>query len=76
VVALVTAGVEMDVLGFAYNEFDEQQRLGVVAAHPRGNHFKDNIIDAFYHWHGPQQRKLNIKQMFAGQTHGPFSTFY
>ena len=20
--------------------------------------------------------KLNIKQMFAGQTHGPFSTFY
>jgi hypothetical protein len=32
VVALVTAGVEMDVLGFAYKEFDEQQRLGVVAA--------------------------------------------
>jgi HD superfamily phosphodiesterase len=39
-VALVTAGVEMDVLGFAYKEFDEQQRLGVVAAHPRGNQFK------------------------------------
>src|SRR4029078_1501995 len=47
-VALVTAGVEMDVLGFADNDFDEQQRLGVVAAHPRGNHFKKNIIDAFY----------------------------
>ena len=49
VVALVTAGVEMDVLGFAYNDFDEQQRFGVVVAHPRGNHFKENIIDAFYH---------------------------
>ena len=21
----------------------------MVAAHPRGHHFKDNIIDAFYH---------------------------
>ena len=59
VVALVTAGVEMDVLGFAYNDFDEQQRLGVVAAHPRGNHFKKNIIDAFYH----------------GMEHRPDSTF-
>ena len=42
VVALVTAGVEMDVLGFGYKKFDEQQRLGVVAAHPRGNHSKEN----------------------------------
>jgi hypothetical protein len=49
VFALVTAGVEMDVLGVAFNEFDEQRMLGVVAAHPRGNHFKENIIDAFYH---------------------------
>jgi len=59
VVALVTAGVEMDVLGFAYKEFDEQQRLGVVAAHPRGNQFKQDIIDAFYH----------------GMAHRPDSTF-
>ena len=59
VVALVTAGVEMDVLGFAYKEFDEQQRLGVVAAHPRGNQFKQDIIDAFYH----------------GMAHRPASTF-
>jgi hypothetical protein len=58
-VALVTAGVEMDVLGFAYKEFDEQQRLGVVAAQPRGNHFKQDIIDAFYH----------------GMAHRPDSTF-
>jgi hypothetical protein len=46
-------------LGFAYNDFDEQQRLGVVDAHPRGNHFKKNIIDAFYH----------------GMEHRPDSTF-
>ena len=59
VVALVTAGVEMDVLGLAYNEFDEQQRLGAVAAHPRGHHFKENIIDAFHH----------------GMAHRPDSTF-
>ena len=48
VVTLVTAGVEMDVLGIAYNEFKDQDRLAVVAAHPRGNHFKDSIIDVFY----------------------------
>ena len=54
----VVAG-EMDVLGFAYKEFDEQQRLGVVAAHPRGHRFKENIIDAFYH----------------GMAHRPDSTF-
>src|SRR5579859_5044293 len=48
VVALVTAGVEMDVLGIAYKEFSDEQRTQVVAAHPRGNHFKHNIIQAFY----------------------------
>ncbi|HEY3598964.1 MAG TPA: HD domain-containing protein [Paraburkholderia sp.] len=47
VVALVTAGVEMDVLGFAYNEFSEEQRKLVVAAHPRGENFKEQIIGAF-----------------------------
>jgi hypothetical protein len=47
VVALVTAGVEMDVLGIAYDQFSEEQRRLVVAAHPRGEGFKENIIDAF-----------------------------
>jgi len=47
VVALVTAGVEMDVLGLAYNEFTSQQRNQVVTAHPRGEGFKEGIIDAF-----------------------------
>ncbi|MCE4547531.1 MULTISPECIES: HD domain-containing protein [unclassified Caballeronia] len=47
VVQLVTAGVEMDVLGFAYDEFTEEQRLLVVNAHPRGEDFKERLIDAF-----------------------------
>jgi hypothetical protein len=58
-VALVTAGVEMDVLGIAYQDFTDEQRAQVVAAHPRGGHFKENIIQAFY----------------DGMKHRPDSTF-
>ena len=47
VVALVTAGVEMDVLGLEYDVFTNSQRELVVAAHPRQADFKDAIIDAF-----------------------------
>ena len=47
VVALVTSGVEMDVLGLAYDEFSRAQRDDVVAAHPREENFKEAIIDAF-----------------------------
>jgi hypothetical protein len=47
-VALVTSGVEMDVLGIAYEQFTTAQREAVVAAHPRGGDFKNNIIQAFY----------------------------
>ncbi|REG58051.1 HD domain-containing protein [Paraburkholderia sp. BL6669N2] len=47
VVSLVTAGVEMDVLGMRYHEFDDAQRVSVVAAHPRERDFKNLIIDAF-----------------------------
>ncbi|MDB5361565.1 MAG: Phosphohydrolase [Rhodospirillales bacterium] len=46
-VALVTAGVEMDVLGLDFEAFSDAQRAEVVAAHPRGGHFKENIIQAF-----------------------------
>ena len=49
VVALVTAGVEMDVLGLAYDEFPTDKRIQVVAAHPRESTFKNDIIDAFAH---------------------------
>ena len=48
VVALVTAGVEMDVLGLAYSEFSDAERNAVVQAYPRSNHFKEDIIQAFY----------------------------
>jgi hypothetical protein len=47
VVALVTAGVEMDVLGLAYDEFSAEQRAQVVAAFPREMDFKEGIIEAF-----------------------------
>ena len=49
VVALVTAGVEMDVLGLAYDEFTDSQRQQVIAMHPREVNFKEGIIDAFAH---------------------------
>jgi hypothetical protein len=58
-VALVTSGVEMDVLGIAYEQFTDAQREAVVASHPRGGDFKSNIIQAFY----------------EGMKHRPDSTF-
>jgi hypothetical protein len=47
VVALVTAGVEMDVMGVAYDEFTQEQRDQVCKSHPRAPGFKGGIIDAF-----------------------------
>jgi len=49
-IALVTSGVEMDVLGIAYHEFTDQQRAEVCTHHPRGGQFKQRIIDAFADW--------------------------
>jgi hypothetical protein len=48
VIALVTAGVEMDVLGIAFSEFTEAEHEAVVHAHPRSSRFKEEIIQAFY----------------------------
>ena len=48
VIALVTAGVEMDVLGIGYSEYSETERQVVVHAHPRTERFKEDIIQAFY----------------------------
>ena len=48
VVALLTAGVEMDVLGIAFSDFTEAERAAVVRAHPRPCRFKEEIIQAFY----------------------------
>src|SRR5580658_8344850 len=40
VVALLTNGVEMDVLGIAYSEFSDSDREAIVAAYPRTEGFK------------------------------------
>jgi len=63
VVALITAGVEMDVLGLAYPEYSDAERNAVVDAHPRGNHFKEDIIQAFYDGikHKPDTTFGNVK---------------
>ncbi|KGQ13324.1 hypothetical protein BBAD15_g860 [Beauveria bassiana D1-5] len=47
-IALVTAGVEMDVLGIDYDKFSDDQREQVVKHHPRPAAFKEEIIQAFY----------------------------
>src|SRR6266567_7027033 len=48
VIALLTAGVEMDVLGIAFSEFTDAEREAVVSVHPRPGRFKEEIIQAFY----------------------------
>ena len=58
-VALVTAGVEMDVLGIGYDDFTAEQRDQVCAHHPREANFKEGIIDHFA----------------AGIRHKPLTTF-
>src|SRR6202051_5102588 len=42
VVALVTAGVEMDVLGIDYTSFTDSDRNAVVPAAPRTTNFKED----------------------------------
>jgi len=59
VVALVTAGVEMDVLGLTYHDYTEAERQRVVQAFPRTAQFKEDILQAFY----------------DGMAHRPHSTF-
>ena len=48
VIALLTNGVEMDVLGIAYSDFSDADREAIVLAYPRTEHFKEEIIQAFY----------------------------
>ena len=62
-IALVTAGVEMDVLGIRYDTFAEADREAVVHAHPRTEHFKEDILQAFYDGirHKPDTTFGNVK---------------
>jgi hypothetical protein len=63
VVALVTAGVEMDVLGIDYHGFHDSDREAVVHAHPRTPHFKEDILQTFYDGikHKPETTFGNVK---------------
>jgi hypothetical protein len=63
VMALLTNGVEMDVLGIAYSEFADADREAIVAAYPRTEHFKEDIIQAFYNGikHKPETTFGNVK---------------
>lgn len=63
IVALVTAGVEMDVLGLTYHEFSPEEREAVTHVHPRPAHFKEEIIQAFYDGikHKPETTFGNVK---------------
>ncbi|HYS67440.1 MAG TPA: phosphohydrolase [Paraburkholderia sp.] len=46
-VALICAGVQMDVCGTLYGEFTAQQRDEIVQACPRESGFKKKIIEAY-----------------------------
>jgi len=63
VIALVTAGVEMDVLGLTYKEYSIAERDTIVRTHPRSEHFKEDIIQAFYDGikHKPATTFGNVK---------------
>jgi HD domain len=63
VVALLTNGVEMDVLGIAYSEFSDADREAIVAAYPRSKRFKEDIIQTFYDGikHKPKTTFGNVK---------------
>jgi hypothetical protein len=63
VISLVTAGVEMDVLGLTYPEYSDAERERIVHAHPRNEQFKEDIIQAFYDGirHKPETTFGNVK---------------
>jgi len=63
VIALVTAGVEMDVLGLAYGDYSDAEREEVMRAFPRSPHFKEEIIQAFHDGikHKPETTFGNVK---------------
>jgi len=48
VVALITEGVVMDVVGVGYDDFPPGQRDAVIDAYPRSPDFEEDLIQAFY----------------------------
>ncbi|WP_236052182.1 HD domain-containing protein [Nonomuraea cypriaca] len=61
-VALVTAGVEYDVLGIGYQSISDADRAEIVALHPRPD-FKRRILEAFTEGirHKPETTFGNVK---------------
>jgi hypothetical protein len=47
-IALVQAGAGMDMAGRNFDQFTEEERAAVIAAHPRGQDFGQRVIDTFY----------------------------
>lgn len=47
-IALVTAGVEMDVVGIKYEEYNPAEIERITQQFPRTTNFKEDIIQAFY----------------------------
>ncbi|GAB7075070.1 HD domain-containing protein [Streptomyces albidoflavus] len=79
-VALVTAGVEYDVLGLGYDSLDEADRTAIVARHPRPD-FKQRILAAFTEGVAPKPETTfgNVKadvlaHFVPGFTPGDFVT--
>jgi hypothetical protein len=75
VVALVTAGVEMDVLGLAFDDYDAAAREMVVRKHPRSTSFKEDIIQAFYdgNKHKPETTFGNVNADVIADKEASFS---
>jgi len=48
VIALLNAGVLMDVIGIGYDNFTTAQRNAVIEAYPRGPSFEEQLIQTFY----------------------------
>jgi hypothetical protein len=69
VVALLTNGVEMDVLGIDSSEFSDTDREAIVAMYPRTERFKEDIIQAFPECikHKPETTLGNVKAAAGGQ---------
>ena len=47
-VAMLSAGIRLDVVGIGYEELPDAHREAVVAAYPRTPQFAEEIIQAFY----------------------------
>jgi hypothetical protein len=71
-VALVTAGVEMDVLGIAYDDFTDTERREICSCHPRGLRFKHGILSFLLPRHD-QKASNDVRQRQGGRAelYGP-----